>query len=195
MASTFRRKRNRLPLEVYHGERAYSLTLACGHRRTVFVDEGLVGSFLETLRSCAEKHAFAVLAYCFMPDHLHLLVEGGAGSDLQQFVKDFRQRTGYAYRLVSGEPLWQKSYHDHVLRREEDVRDAARYIVTNPVRGIGGVSTRSPVQRFVCVGRSGNGSLKASSTLALLTTDLRELHGDRQPNVAEALQASTRHGR
>ena len=134
MPSTFRRKGNRLPLEAYHGEGAYSLTLACARRRTVFVDDRLVGSCIETLRSCAEKHGFTVLAYCFMPDHVHLLVEGGSESDLAQFVKDFRQRTGYAYRRVSGEPMWQKSYYDHVLRREEDVREAARYVVGNPVR-------------------------------------------------------------
>ena len=134
MPPTFRRKRNRLPLEVYCGAGAYSLTLTCAHRRAVFADKGLVESCIETLRSCAEKHGFAVLAYCFMPDHLHLLVEGGAESDVPQFMKDFRQRTGYAYRRASGEALWQKSYYDHVLRKEEDVREAARYVVDNPVR-------------------------------------------------------------
>ena len=119
---------------MYRGVAAYSLTLACADRRAVFADKSLVESCIETLRSCAEKHGFAVLAYCFMPDHLHLLVEGGAGSDLPKFVKDFRQRTGYAHRLASGEALWQKSCYDHVLRHEEDVREAARYVLGNPVR-------------------------------------------------------------
>lgn len=134
MSPTFRRKPNRLPLEVYRSAGAYSLTLTCAHRRAAFADKGLVESCIATLRSCAERHGFAVLAYCFMPDHLHLLVEGSAESDIPQFVKDFRQRTGYAYRRVSGEALWQKSYYDHVLRREEDVREAVRYVVGNPVR-------------------------------------------------------------
>ena len=110
------------------------MTLTCAARRTAFAKKDLVESSIEALRSCADKHGFAVLAYCFMPDHLHLLVEGGAGSDLPRFVKDFRQRTGYAYRRASGEALWQKSYYDHVLRKEEDVREAARYVVDNPVR-------------------------------------------------------------
>jgi len=134
MPPTFRRKPNRLPLEVYRDPGAYSLTLACAHRRAVFVDKCVVENCIEALRSGAEKRGVAVLAYCFMPDHLHLLVEGGAGSDVPQFVKDFKQRTSYAYRRVSGEALWQKSYYDHVLRREEDVREAARYVVGNPVR-------------------------------------------------------------
>ena len=134
MPPTFRRKPNRLPLEVYRGAGTYSLTLTCAHRKAALADKCVVESCIEALHSSASKHGFAVLAYCFMPDHLHLLVEGGAGSDLPVFVKDFRQRTGYAYRRASGEALWQKSYYDHVLRHEEDVREAARYIVSNPVR-------------------------------------------------------------
>jgi putative transposase len=134
MPSTFRRKPNRLLLEVYRGAAVYFLTLTCAQRRPAFTEERLVESCIETLRSCSERHGFAVLAYCFMPDHLHLLVEGGAGSDVPQFTKDFKQRTGYAYRRLSEEALWQKSYYDHILRREEDVREAARYIIGNPVR-------------------------------------------------------------
>ena len=31
-------------------------------------------------------------------------------------------------------PIWQKGYYDHGLRREEDLRTTARYIVANPLR-------------------------------------------------------------
>ena len=33
-----------------------------------------------------------------------------------------------------GRRLWQRSFHDHGLRKEEDLEDAARYIWENPVR-------------------------------------------------------------
>src|SRR3990172_4609402 len=134
MPLAFRRKRNRLPLETYQGSRAYSLTLRCAQSRAAFARGHVVQSCSETLRTCSEKHGFAVLAYCFMPDHLHLLVEGGPQSDLPQFVKDFKQQTVYAHRRSNSGVLWQKSYYDHILRAEEDVRDTARYIVGNPVR-------------------------------------------------------------
>jgi putative transposase len=134
MAPAFRRRQNRLLLEVYEGARVYSLTLACAERRPVFGGRSIVDRCIDVLRSCSEKHEFAVLAYCFMPDHLHLLVEGGSGSSLPRFVKDFKQRTGYAYRRTSTKVLWQKSYYDHVLRREENVRHVARYVVGNAVR-------------------------------------------------------------
>src|SRR3972149_5561182 len=144
MAPSFRRKQNRLPLEEYRVPRVYSLTLTCAERRAVFTDSGLIEGCIETLRSCSEKHGSAVLAFCFMPDHVHLLVEGGDRSELPKFVKDFKQRTGYEYRRVNGNALWQKSYHDHVLR-SDDVHAVARYIVGNPVRaGIVGAAADYP---------------------------------------------------
>jgi REP element-mobilizing transposase RayT len=30
--------------------------------------------------------------------------------------------------------LWQPGYHDHALRREEDLVATARYLVANPLR-------------------------------------------------------------
>ena len=135
MPTTFRRKRNRLPLDAYRGARACSLTLNCARRRPAFAEGGVVESCIDILRSCSEKHGFEVVAYCFMPDHLHLLVVGGSGSDVLRFVKDFKQRTAYSYRRSNSAALWQKSYYDHVLRLEEEVRQVARYIVSNPVRG------------------------------------------------------------
>jgi putative transposase len=30
--------------------------------------------------------------------------------------------------------IWQDGYHDHALRREENIREVARYIVANPLR-------------------------------------------------------------
>lgn len=31
-------------------------------------------------------------------------------------------------------PVWQRGFHDHALRREEDLRAVACYIVGNPLR-------------------------------------------------------------
>jgi hypothetical protein len=33
-----------------------------------------------------------------------------------------------------GSRLWQDGFHDHGIRREEDLRKVARYIVGNPLR-------------------------------------------------------------
>jgi len=33
-----------------------------------------------------------------------------------------------------GQPVWQRGFHDHAVRREEDLQALARYVVANPVR-------------------------------------------------------------
>lgn len=33
-----------------------------------------------------------------------------------------------------GKPIWQANYHDHAVRKEEDLKEIARYIVANPLR-------------------------------------------------------------
>ena len=89
----------------------------------------------EKLRHAAKRERFALLAYCFMPDHLPLLVEGtDVVSDLQRFVFSAKQSTGYAYRRQKRGRLWQEGYYDHVLRHDESIIAKARYILENPVR-------------------------------------------------------------
>jgi putative transposase len=136
MRRSFRRKRNRLPLETYRWPACYALTIGAAERKPLFVAADTVELCLDALRHCCQASGFSLLAYCFMPDHLHLLLEGQDEADLVKFVQRFKQQTGYLYKRcgADGGSLWQKSYYDHVLRGEEDVRQAVRYILENPVR-------------------------------------------------------------
>lgn len=86
------------------------------------------------LRAASEKH-FEVAAYCFMPDHLHLVVEGLADdSDLKAFVRLAKQYSAYYYaRAHGGGRLWQRYGHDRIVRDDADFRDRVRYVVANPV--------------------------------------------------------------
>jgi putative transposase len=94
-----------------------------------------VAHVLETIRLAADEQAFAVIAYCFMPDHLHLLVTGEhVTSDLRAFVDRVKQQSAYWYQRRTGGRLWQRSYWDRVLRNEEATFAAIHYIFANPVR-------------------------------------------------------------
>ena len=65
-----------LPAFDYRGPHRYFLSFCTADRHFAFAEAAAVylvrGQFLRA----ADRHLFAVLAYCFMPDHLHLLVEG-----------------------------------------------------------------------------------------------------------------------
>lgn len=78
-----------------------------------------------------------------MPDHLHLLLEGETeDADLKRLIVLFKQASGYNYKKNAGRcysadekpKLWQTSFYDHVLRKDEDLLDVVRYILNNPVR-------------------------------------------------------------
>ncbi|VVN18047.1 hypothetical protein PS645_04155 [Pseudomonas fluorescens] len=47
-----------------------------------------------------------------------------------------KSRSSRSVNLQRGiqQRLWQRGYYDRALRRDEDIKDAARYIVMNPLR-------------------------------------------------------------
>ena len=70
-----------------------------------------------------------------MPDHLHWLVSLQKGT-LANLMKRMKSRSAIHLNRVrhSKVSVWQRGYHDHALRKEEDVKSVARYIVANPLR-------------------------------------------------------------
>ena len=102
--------------------------------KPIFVDGGTVTETVRALSETAGGYGFDVLCYCFMPEHAHVLLEGGATSDLREFVRVFKQTSSYRHKRSAGEPLWQRGYYDRVLREDEDSLLVARYILANPVR-------------------------------------------------------------
>jgi len=125
----------RLEAADYKGCRAYFLTI-CTHNRTrPFTDTAIVALVLrQFLHVAAEQHV-EILAYCFMPDHLHLIVIAhGASTDLQRFVRLAKQYSGFAFTRVTGHRLWQDSYFDRTLRNVEELPALVQYTIRNPLR-------------------------------------------------------------
>jgi REP-associated tyrosine transposase len=83
----------------------------------------------------AEERRFAVLAYCFMPDHVHVLLDArDNNAALRDLVKRWKQASGYWYMRRYGRTLWQSGYFERILRREDTTEVVANYIMANPVR-------------------------------------------------------------
>jgi putative transposase len=127
---------HRLPRFSYVGIHQYSLTFCTFQRQHVFLTAAVVAATLDQISHAAREHEFAILAYCFMPDHLHLLVEARSdASDLIAFAHAVKQRTAYEYRRrFENRALWQKGYFEHVVRDDESTRTQAKYVLENPVR-------------------------------------------------------------
>ena len=119
----------------YRGPRRYFLTFATYKHREHFHNSEVVAMVVRHFRRTARREGFAILAYCVMPDHVHLLVEGTTPqSDMRRFVKGTKQSSGQVYARTRNGCLWNQGYCDRILRQDTDAREVARYIVWNPVR-------------------------------------------------------------
>ncbi|MGR3302089.1 MAG: REP-associated tyrosine transposase [Candidatus Scalindua sp.] len=128
------RKRNRLQHFDYEGSYAYFLTICCYDKGNYFINKNIVFNILNSLNNISSEMNFSIIAYCFMPDHLHILTSGNERISLIKFVKLFKQITGYNFKKATRRRLWQKSFYDHVVRKEENLNSIAEYIFNNPVR-------------------------------------------------------------
>ena len=129
------RKNVRLDFKNYVGPIAIFVTLCCHNRRPYFANADLCNFTLEILRETAATRDFAVHAYCFMPDHLHVLVEGlSPSSDFLNCIKTFKLRSSRKFIQLNGTPLWQEKFVDHILRQTESFESVCLYIWSNPIR-------------------------------------------------------------
>ena len=120
----------------YVGFYRYSLRFCTYRRTTLFVDAANVAPALEQIRRTAAAEQFAILAYCFMPDHVHLVLEGThESSDLRRFIKLSKQRVAYVFRTQRAiKSTWQEGCYERVLRSTDATRVVVRYVLENPVR-------------------------------------------------------------
>ncbi|MBW8369323.1 MAG: transposase [Arenimonas sp.] len=114
----------------------YVLTLPTLYRRPVFRDD-------EAARAVCRIHTAhwpwrdsSVSAWVLMPDHWHGLVTLGERDTLSTLVGRFKAITSRAVddrHLVNGW-LWGRGFSDRLLPAGEDLLQAARYLVANPLR-------------------------------------------------------------
>jgi len=129
------RRPKRLAGVPYVGYQRYFLTFCTAKRHRAFEKPEIANGCLWQLRRRAAAYDMALIAYCFMPDHVHLVVYGASErADLREFIVSFKQVTGFEYRQRHGRSLWQTGYFERVLRDDEATEAVARYTLENPIR-------------------------------------------------------------
>jgi REP-associated tyrosine transposase len=124
-----------LPGFDYLGFHRYSLTFCTHRRRVIFVHDAPVRLVFDQFLRSARESQFAIIVYTFMPDHVHLLVEGESDrSDGKRFIARAKQYSGYHFAKHLKSRLWQRYPFEHVLRDDEMTLVVAKYILENPVR-------------------------------------------------------------
>ena len=79
---------------------------------------------------------YRLLAWCVMPNHVHVLIETIPGFPLGDIVHSWKSFTAKVCneRLNRDGRFWMPDYFDRFIRDDEHLRRAATYIHENPVR-------------------------------------------------------------
>jgi putative transposase len=133
MAAMVRSRVQRLPDHRYEGCVAVAFTACLKSRDPYFTTQDVVDPHREVLAEETLRAGCVAYGYCFMPDHLHVVLLGIAdhARPKDAFIR-FKQRSGFL--LGKNSAAWQKSFYDHVLRDTADTPRQVLYVLNNPVR-------------------------------------------------------------
>ena len=150
-----KRKQNRLTEYDYSTPHAYFITICTNNRRNLFwMNTGAIihdpkevklskyGMIVDASIKEISKHypAVSVDNYAIMPNHVHLLLQihtdcGGRSMIAPTISTVVRLMKGSVSKQV-GFSVWQKGFHDHVVRNETDYQEIWKYIAGNPVKWV-----------------------------------------------------------
>ena len=149
------RKPNRLIDYDYNQNGAYFVTICAKDRLELFatIDVGAafcrpclthVGEIIENEISTL-SHTYegvSVDCYVIMPNHVHMIIgiygtwrneENGrqnAAPTISRMINQWKRSVS----IKIGFSPWQKSFHDHIIRNENDYRRITEYVENNPQR-------------------------------------------------------------
>ena len=159
-----KRKQIHLPDYDYSAPGAYFVTVCTYEKRCILstITVGAIhespavhltdaGVIVQRIISCLPQRYpnLAVDHFVIMPNHIHLLLritedrairesplrENGSRSLLDKAVGFLKMNSSKAiHALFPDLTVWQRSYHEHVIRGEDDYRMIWDYIDTNPAR-------------------------------------------------------------
>ncbi|MBT7952847.1 MAG: transposase [Gammaproteobacteria bacterium] len=113
----------------------HHVTQRGNRRQQTFFSEEDHKVYLELLAKAKDMSDVEVLAYCLMPNHVHLVVVPRRDDSLASFFSEAHRR--YTRRINFREGwrghLWQERFHSFVMD-EQYLLATVRYIELNPVR-------------------------------------------------------------
>ena len=138
-----KRKSPRIPNYDYSTKNYYFVTICTYNKECIFGNPGILNEYGRIAEAYLLKipeiyQNFRIDKYVIMPNHVHVIFD----------VDDAEQKKSLSYVIgqykthVSKEihksevrkNLWQRSFHDHVIRSEQSYKKIWEYIDNNPIK-------------------------------------------------------------
>ena len=134
------RRQHRLKNYDYSTPNAYFLTICTAGHRSLFWRKdqkaalspyGIIAA--QAIQEIPQHYPhITVDTYAVMPNHVHLLLQIHAeGQNCVSISRVIQQFKGAVSKRI-GFCVWQKLFHDHVIRSERDYQQIWLYIQSNP---------------------------------------------------------------
>jgi len=100
-----------------------------------FFDMRISGAMAAALRF-REGKQYRLLAWCVMPNHVHVVARLFPGQELPKVIKAWKNFSAKAANQALGQKgrFWQREYYDRLIRNGEELDRAIRYVVQNPAK-------------------------------------------------------------
>ena len=138
--SYYNRKSPRIKEFDYSQENYYFITVCAYNRKCLFGSVSELNRIREIVKHHIEnldKHYDNVKIdkYVVMPNHIHmiLILSGNGTNDVQQIIGQLKSGVTREIRnLYPNIKVWQRSFHDHIIRSQQDYERIWLYIEGNP---------------------------------------------------------------
>jgi len=92
--------------------------------------------FLKVVRTYLGKFNVSILNYCFMPNHIHMLIQAQEAADLPKFMQAVLQvyASYFRKRYDSTGFVFQNRYKSLFIDKDSYLMECGRYIERNPFR-------------------------------------------------------------
>ena len=116
----------------------YFFTLVTRDRKHLFQYPDSCEIIITGVEKVKSLHPFELIAFCILPDHVHLLLSLPEGiSDYSNIIKEVKRYVTIRIRKHLNQPnlvIWQDRFWEHTIRDERDMQTHYDYIHYNPVK-------------------------------------------------------------
>ena len=140
------RKSTRIPHYDYSKDNYYFVTICTHEKKCIFGTVKMLSRYgkiaADSVREIPLHYSGVKIdKFIVMPNHIHMIVIIGCDNtsetkpDLGQVIGSFKSGvTRKIHETAPDERIWQRSFHDHVIRSRKDYEKIWSYVDTNPMR-------------------------------------------------------------
>ena len=137
----YSRKSARIPNYDYSTCNYYFITICTHNRKCIFGSAEKLNQAGEIAKEeilSLPKHYSGVLVdhFVVMPNHIHMIIVlEEKAPNLNQIIAQYKSGVSRrVHKIVPDIFVWQRSYHDHIIRNQSSYEKIWNYITENPLK-------------------------------------------------------------